>query len=99
MESQMARKFARAGIAALAVAGIVMAGGGLSAQAQVKPQIAYGEEAVTTYYNNAQHSEVVGVRYLGTCVPAGDSWGTFSAYSTFDEYYCTPPGGNPPPPS
>jgi len=94
----MARKFARTGIAALAVAGIVMAGGGLSAQAQVKPQIAYGEEAVTTYYNNAQHSVVVGVRYLGTCVPAGASWGTFSAYSTFDEYYCNPPGGNPPPP-
>jgi hypothetical protein len=52
---------------------------------------------VTTYYNNAQHSEVVGVRYLGTCVPAGDSWGTFSAYSTFYEYYCGGPGGNPPP--
>jgi hypothetical protein len=97
MEIQMAPKFARTGIAALAVAGIVMAGGGLSAQAQVKPQIAYGEEAVTTYYNNAQHSEIVGVRYLGTCVPVGDSWGTFSAYSTFYEYYCSPPGGNPPP--
>jgi len=92
----MAPKFARTAIAALVVAGTVMVGG-VSAQAQVKPQIAYGEEAVTTYYNNAQHSEIVGVRYLGICVPAGDSWGTISAYSTFDEYYCTPPGGNPPP--
>ncbi len=92
----MAPKFVLTGIAALVVAGTVMVGG-LSTPAQANPRIAVGEEAVTTFYNNAQHSEIVGVRYLGTCVPAGDSWGTFSAYSTFKEYYCTPPGGNPPP--
>jgi hypothetical protein len=97
MEIQMARKFARTGFAALAVAGTLLAGSGLSAQAQVKPQIAYGEEIVTTYYNNAAHSEVVGVHYLGTCVSSGASWGTISQYSTFDEYTCGGPGGNPPP--
>jgi hypothetical protein len=97
METQMARRFARTGFAALAVAGMFMAGSGTLAQAQVKPQIAYGQEDVTTYYNNAAHSEVVGVHYLGTCVPAGSSWGTFSAYYTFEEYSCGGPIGNPPP--
>lgn len=93
----MAPKFTRITIATLVVAGTAMIGGGLSAQAQVKPQIAYGEEFVTTYYNDAQHDQVVGVRYLGICVPSGASWGTFSSYYTFDEYWCTPPGGNLPP--
>jgi hypothetical protein len=82
----MARKLTRTRIAAAVLAGTALAAG-VPAVAQASPRIAYGEEDVFTYYNNAQHSTVVGQHFLGTCT-TDPSWGTFSMYYTFIEYNC-----------
>jgi hypothetical protein len=85
----MARKLTRTRIAAAVLAGTALAGG-VPAPAQAGPRIAYGQEDVFTYYSNAQHSTIVGQHFLGSCVPASASWGTFSKYSTLYEYSCAP---------
>jgi hypothetical protein len=81
----MASKLAWTGIAAAVLAGTVLAGA-LPAQAQARPRVAYGHENVIDYYNNAQHSTLVGQLYQGSC--GGTSWGTFTAYSTLYQFTC-----------
>jgi hypothetical protein len=81
----MLRKLTRTSIAAMALAGAVVAGSGLPAHAQVKPRIVPGEEYVILYYNNAQHSTNVGEVSFGCYV---DDWGTRTSYSTAYSFAC-----------
>ena len=82
----MLRKLTRTGIAAMALAGAVVAGSGLPAHAQVKPRIAPGEEVVIDYFSNAQKTTVVGVYEYGCTYY---EWGTFTSYTTVHAYACT----------
>ena len=78
----MTRKLSRTVIAATVLAGFTMVGG-LSASAQTS--VAPGEEVFTTYYNNAQHSTVIGQRAIGCTIYA---WGSTSSYITVNAYAC-----------
>jgi hypothetical protein len=75
----MVGKLSRIGLIALFMTGTVL-GGVLPAQAaqsHARPGIA-PDEYVVDYYNNAQHSLLVGVRESGPC--GTYSYGTTSAY-------------------
>ncbi|WP_034086761.1 hypothetical protein [Streptacidiphilus albus] len=76
----MVGKFARAGLIALLMTGTAMAGAlpAQAAQAYAKPGIAPPVEYVVDYYNNAQHTLLVGVRQNGPC--GAFSYGTTTAY-------------------
>jgi hypothetical protein len=84
----MTRTLARTGIAAVIIASAVMAGGGLPAQA--KPMILINSEIVISYYNNAQHSTLVGQRYIGGCSLGYLDWGNTSSYSSSYGFSCQP---------
>jgi len=82
----MAKRLARTGIAAMALTGTVIAFGGITAQAQVRPgSIGGGTEFTTDFYNNAQHTTIIGALGNG-CVHF--SWGTTSSYFTSFETPC-----------
>jgi hypothetical protein len=84
----MAGKLVRSGLAAAAaaVAGLTLVGGGLPAQAQARPGIGQGTEVVWDYYNNAQHTTLVGEVARGSC--GISSSGQTTAYYTVHEYLC-----------
>ena len=84
----MTRTLARTGIAAVVVAGAIIAGGGL--QAQARPMILINSEIVITYYSNAQHSAEVGQRYIGGCSLGYLDWGKTSSYTTSSGFTCQP---------
>ena len=81
----MAGKFARLACAVTAAAGMTLAGG-LSASAAARPSVGMGEEIVLTYYNNAQHTTVIGGYSYG-CVFS--SWGSNSSFFTTNSYACS----------
>jgi hypothetical protein len=73
-------KLARTGFAVIVAAGI--AAGGSVLPAQAKPSIPPNTEYVYVYYNNAQHTTVVGE---DTEIAAGCpwiAWGTRTSYYT-----------------
>jgi polyisoprenoid-binding protein YceI len=74
----MTTRFSRT-IFAVAITALMVVGNALPASA------ASGVEHVTTYYNNAQHSEVVGEWATG-CYSLYE--GRFSGYSSTIEYSC-----------
>jgi Family of unknown function (DUF6289) len=76
----MAGKAARLALAATLVTGLTMAACALPASAAARPGVAPGEEILLTYYNNAQHSTVVG-QYAYGC--------TFSSWGESTSYYVT----------
>ncbi len=80
----MAGKLARLACAVTAAAGLTLAGG-LSASAAARPSVGMGEEVVLTYYNNAQHTTVMGGYSFGCTF---SSWGSTSSYYTTNEYAC-----------
>jgi hypothetical protein len=75
----MVRKLTRTGLVALFMTGTALVGfvPAQAAQTHAKPGIA-PDEYVVDYYNNAQHSLLVGVRENGPC--GSYSYGTTSAY-------------------
>lgn len=82
----MVRKFARAGIVTLFVAGAGLASLVPASAAQVRPGVGQGTEVVWTYYNNAAHQTVVGEHAVGSCGLVNT--GTTTAYYTVNEYLC-----------
>ena len=80
----MFRKLARTCIATLILAGTAVAGSGLPAQANPSPRVREFE-LILTYYNNAQHSIVVGTFASGCYYYAS---GTRSAYVSSNSYLC-----------
>jgi hypothetical protein len=83
----MTRKLALIGIAVIALAGTACAGSSLPAQA--KSDLNFNREYLTTYYNNAQHTTVVGYHEVGYgeyCIDY--NWGTTSNYSTYTSFPC-----------
>jgi hypothetical protein len=83
----MFRTLTRTGIATVALAGAIIAGGGPLAQAQAAPMAHRSFSTVFTYYNNAQDSVVVGQIVRSPC-GLGSSWGTTSAYFTYFSVAC-----------
>ena len=85
-------KLARTRFAAIAVAGI--AAGASVLPALAKPSIAPGTEYVDIYFNNAQHTKVVGENT--TVYPAGcidwEAWGTRTSYYTVQATVCPADG-------
>jgi hypothetical protein len=81
----MIGKTTRIALAAALAAGLTMAASTLSASAATRPGVGQGEEVVITYYNNAQHSTVVG-QYAFGCTFS--SWGESTSYETAIEYAC-----------
>jgi hypothetical protein len=79
----MARRLARAGVAAVVLAAAAVASSGLPARA-----VPITEENIITYYSNAQKTIIVGQFYQGGC-PPGPSWGTFGPYSTLVTHSCS----------
>jgi len=77
----MGRMLARTGIAAMFMASAVLMSGGLQAHA------ASGGETVITYYNNSEHSKVVGIYWYGPCSEK-DS-GIKTSYATIQELQCS----------
>jgi hypothetical protein len=75
----MIRKLTHIGLIAVFMAGTALAGAlpAQAAQTHAKPGIA-PDEYVVDYYNNAQHSILVGIRENGPC--GTYSYGTTSAY-------------------
>jgi len=75
----MVRKLAHIGLIALFMTGSALVGAlpAQAAQTHAKPGIA-PDEYVVDYYNNAQHTTLVGVRESGPC--GTYSYGTTSAY-------------------
>lgn len=83
----MTRKLALTGIAVIALGGTAIAGSGLPAQA--KPGLNFNTEYVTTYYNNAEHTTVIGYHELGYGENCTDyNWGTTSSYVTYTSFPC-----------
>jgi hypothetical protein len=82
----MIRKLAGAGFVTMLLAGTVLAGGLPAQAAQVRPGVAYGHELVYYYYNDAQHTTLIGEQQLGSC--GFYVFGTTSSYYTRDEYTC-----------
>ncbi len=84
----MHRKVTRTALVVMAMAGITLAG--VPAQAaQPGPRVPPGYDVVFTWYNNAQHSVIVGQESVGNC--PYENWGVQSAYRVTSEYKC-PPG-------
>ena len=81
----MSRKLARtlSGVVILAAAAI-----GSGAPALASSNIYPNSELVETYYNNAQHSQVVGQSWFGECEPSGE-WGTITSYVVGTSYFCS----------
>ena len=79
----MARKIIRAGIVA------VLAGAALTVAVPANAYIVgpFGQEYITTYYSNAQHTTEVGQIISGAC--GFSETGTTSAYSTTFQYACS----------
>ena len=75
----MTRKLIRIGLTALFMTGTALVGvlPAQAAQTHAKPRIA-PDEYIVDYYNNAQHTLLVGVRENGPC--GTYSYGTTSAY-------------------
>jgi hypothetical protein len=75
----MVRKLIRIGLIALFMTGTTLVSGlpAQASQAHAKPGIA-PDEYIVDYYNNAQHTTLVGVRESGPC--GTYSYGTTSAY-------------------
>jgi hypothetical protein len=83
----MTRKLSRTGIAALFLAGTALAGSSLPAQAmtQARPGPIIQKETLYTFYNNAQHTTVIGYAEYGcTTVKSGSE----SSYYTVIMYSC-----------
>jgi hypothetical protein len=80
----MSRKLARTltGVVILVAAAI-----GSSGPALASSRIYPNSELVETYYNNAQHSQVVGQRWIGECEASG-GWGTETSYVVGTSYFC-----------
>jgi hypothetical protein len=83
METLMVGKFVRSGLAVAAVAGLALVGGGLPAQAQVRPGV--GIEIVTTFYASL-HGAVVGVTHAGAC--GNYTAGRVTSIHTTSTYNC-----------
>jgi hypothetical protein len=84
----MVRKLTRIGLIALFTTGTALVSvlPAQAAQTHAKPGIA-PDEYVVDYYNNAQHSLLVGVRENGPC--GTYSYGTTSAYYVGGIVSCT----------
>jgi hypothetical protein len=83
----MTRKLSRTGSAAIVLAGTALAGSSLPAQAltQARPGPVIQKETLYTYYNNAQHTTVIGYAEYGcTTVISGSS----SSYYTVHSWNC-----------
>jgi hypothetical protein len=81
----MIRKLRRLGFVTVIIAGATLAtAASLPAAVAMTPQL-NGYETSITYYNNAQHSEIVGAYDTG-CFTF--QWGTASDYSTTTETVC-----------
>jgi hypothetical protein len=64
---------------------------GVSAYVATLPSsdaVVFGGPNVCTYYNNAQHTTVVGARGTGCCGSV-INWGVTSAYKVCQTIYCT----------
>jgi hypothetical protein len=81
------RMFAKTRIAAIVLAGAAVAAAaiGVPAQAHAGPRIVPGMEGIHTYYNDAQHTTIVGQVEYGCW---NDTWGTTSDYQTFELISC-----------
>jgi hypothetical protein len=88
----MMKKLNRAGIAAIVLAGVALAGTSLPAQA-VEPGLSPGTEYLFNYYSNPQRTILVGVRSEGFgrgCV--NSSWGQTTNYVYITSYPCSENG-------